>query len=262
VQERIATAEAVIDATGTFGHHNWLGHGGMPAIGELAAEAHIEYGLPDVLGADRGRYASRNVLLVGDGDSAATSLVALAELAAQAPDTWITWVTRERPDDASQTPLRILEDDPLPERARLARRANRLAADDANHVTHLAGTSVEAVAWHADLERFAVRLAGRHAGEMEFDQVIAHVGYRPDERIYAELDVVGRGSPGGAGADSLVTGEPDFYILGAKRLGRDSRHLIAQGLDLVRQLFTLLGDRADLDLYATIAPPVGQAPRA
>jgi hypothetical protein len=227
----------------------------MPAVGELEAAAHIEYGLPDVLGAQRARYASRSVLLVGDGDSAATNLVVLAELAAQAPDTWITWVTRERPDDASQLPVRALDDDPLAERQRLVRRANRLAADDANHVSHLGGTAVEAVAWHGDLERFAVRLGGRHAGEMEFDQVIANVGYRPDESIYAELNV--RQTQG-----NLVTGEPDFYILGAKRLGRDSRFLISQGLDDVRRLFALLGDRAELDLYATMSPLAGQARRA
>lgn len=266
VHQRVATADAVIDATGTYGRHNWLGHGGIPAIGELDAAPHIEYGLPDVLGAMHGRYASRNVLLVGDGDSAATSLVALAELAAQAPDTWITWVTRERPGDPSQTPVRVLDDDPLPERGRIARRANQLAADDANHVTHLGATAVEAITWHADLERFAVRLIGRHAGEMEFDQVIANVGYRPDERIYAELNVERPGSAGGPMPASLVTGEPDFYILGAKRLGRDSRFLISQGLDEVRQLFTILGDRADLDLYATMgqlaSPHVGQARRA
>jgi thioredoxin reductase len=252
VEERVATADAVIDATGTFGHHNWLAHGGMPAVGELAAEPHIEYGVPDVLGVHRCRYASRNVLVVGDGDSAATSVVALAELAGQAPDTWVTWITRERPDDVSPSPVRVREDDPLVQRQRLLRRANELAADDANHVSHFGGTAVEAIAWHGDLERFAVRLLGRHAGEMEFDQVIANVGYRPDERLYAELNVDLRGETSCRVPGGLLTGEPDFYILGAKRFGRDSRFLISHGLDDIRQLFAILGDRADLDLYATM----------
>ena len=51
----------------------------------------------------------------------------------------------------------------------------------------------------------------------------------------------------------LVTPEPDFYVLGAKSYGRDSRFLIAHGLQQIRALFTLIGDRADLDLYATMA---------
>jgi hypothetical protein len=218
--------------------------------------------LPDVLGAERSLYAGRNVLLVGDGDSAATNLVALAELAGQAPDTWITWVTRRNADDAGATPLAVLDDDPLVERARLARLANQLAGDDSNHVSHLGGTMVEAVSWHADLARFAVRLAGRQAGEMEFDRVIANVGYRPDERIYSELQIdhcPTTGAPRAAGHDptsqipALVLREPDFYVLGAKSLGRDSRFLISDGLAQIRALFAILGDRAELDLYATMA---------
>ena len=50
---RIASADVVIDATGTFSGHNWLGEGGIPAIGELIAAPHIDYGMPDILGHDR-----------------------------------------------------------------------------------------------------------------------------------------------------------------------------------------------------------------
>jgi hypothetical protein len=42
-RQRFATADVVIDASGTFGNHNWLGPGGLPALGEQAAEEHIEY---------------------------------------------------------------------------------------------------------------------------------------------------------------------------------------------------------------------------
>ena len=103
LESTLPAADVVIDATGTYGNHNWLGPGGLPALGELAAEPHIEYGLPDVLGAEWGEYANRNILLVGSGHSAATTLVSLAELAAQAPDTWITWVTREELDEKKST---------------------------------------------------------------------------------------------------------------------------------------------------------------
>jgi hypothetical protein len=245
-RERLAAADVVIDATGTYGNHNWLGHGGVPALGELAAEPHIEYGLSDVLGADRERYAARRTLLVGAGYSAATNLVALAELAGQAPDTWITWVTRAGAVEGAPGPMCSLPDDPLPERSRLAAQANRLAADDANHVTWLGGTTVEAITWHADLQRFSARLLGKHAGEFEFDRVIANVGFRGDDRIHDELQV----------PSSLAMGpeaERDFYILGAKSLGRDSRFLLSQGLEQIRAVFVIIADRADLNLYATMA---------
>lgn len=265
-RQRFATADVVIDASGTFGNHNWLGPGGLPALGEQAAEEHIDYGLPDVLGEDRSRYASRSILLVGTGHSAATNLVALAELAAQAPDTWITWVARRELDEKHPQPVPAIPHDPFPERVRLTQRANQLAADDSNHVTLLCGTAVEALTWHADLGRFSVRLMGKHAGELEFDRIIANVGYRPDRRIYRELYVrqdpfhegalgqlADKGLESTADSQSLVQPEPDFYILGAKSIGRDWRFLIGTGLDQVRALFTIIGDRPELNLYATMA---------
>jgi hypothetical protein len=210
-------------------------------------------------------------LLVGDGDSAATNLVTLSELAGQAPDTWITWATRRACDEKLPAPVVPASDDRLPQREQLACTANRLAADDANHVTFYSGTTVEAVAWHADLDRFAVMLAGKHAGDMEFDRIIANVGYRPDGTIHRELQFdqcCATGAPARAAkaqraleeapgsrawdAASLSTTEPDFYILGAKSFGRDSRFLICDGLDQIRALFAIIGDRADLDLYATM----------
>ncbi len=250
-RQRIATADVVIDATGTYGNHNWLGHGGIPAMGEVAAEKHIEYGLPDVLGELQGHYASRNILLVGDGHSAATNLVALADLAAHAADTWITWITRRECDEQNPCPIEPIADDPLPERQRVTRLANRLAADDANHITFYSGTTVESVSWHADPERFSVRLLGKHAGELEFDRIIANVGFRGADHISSELHV--RQGPAAGGPRELVQSEPDFYILGAKSFGRDSRFLIAAGLEQIRELFTIIGDRADLNLYATMA---------
>jgi hypothetical protein len=51
----------------------------------------------------------------------------------------------------------------------------------------------------------------------------------------------------------MLNPEPDFYILGAKSYGRDSRFLIADGLRQVRDLFTIIGDREDLDLYASLS---------
>ena len=54
-----------------------------------------------------------------------------------------------------------------------------------------------------------------------------------------------------AGPETLLNPEPDFYVLGAKSYGRDSRFLISVGLDQIRELFTIIGDRPDLNLYAT-----------
>jgi hypothetical protein len=51
--------------------------------------------------------------------------------------------------------------------------------------------------------------------------------------------------------ERLFTTEPNFYILGAKSLGRHSRFLMADGFRQIRDLFGVIGGRPGLDLYAT-----------
>ncbi len=111
-----------------------------------------------------------------------------------------------------------------------------------------------------------------HASPEKFDRVIANVGYRPDRSLYEELRVVESPRTGGplsacaSPADAtpadpthgtrlhserFLTTEPNFYVLGAKSFGRDSRFVMADGLCQIRSLFGLIGGRGDLDLYAT-----------
>ncbi|WP_420635895.1 hypothetical protein [Candidatus Palauibacter sp.] len=116
-------ARAVFDCSGTWGQPGWAGPGGAPARGERAARRAIEYHLPDPLGAQRDRYAGRRTLLLGAGHSAATTAVALAALARVIPGTRFTWASRR----VSDVPLRPIDEDPLPERAELTRRANAVA---------------------------------------------------------------------------------------------------------------------------------------
>ena len=94
--EACLLAQAVIDVSGTCGTHGWAGANGLPAIGERGVADRIRYGMPDILGADRGRYAGRRIMVLGSGDSALGSLIDLARLADEAPGTIITWVTRNR----------------------------------------------------------------------------------------------------------------------------------------------------------------------
>ena len=87
-------ARAVIDASGTWTSPSPAGASGLPARGERAAADRIRYGMPDVLGAERARYAGRRVLVLGGGDSATGVLLDLAELAVQEPATRVTWARR------------------------------------------------------------------------------------------------------------------------------------------------------------------------
>ena len=54
------------------------------------------------------------------------------------------------------------------------------------------------------------------------------------------------------GSASLVTTEPNFYVLGGKSYGRNPHFLLSIGHAQIRDLFTLIGDRENLDLYQSI----------
>jgi thioredoxin reductase len=265
--EMVTSADVVVDTTGVYGNPNWAGQGGAPAVGERGLRDQIEYGVPDVAGKDRERYANRNTLLIGCGYSAATTVVALAKLAEEEPGTKVTWIVRrERPAG----PVSTIEADRLAERAGLTKAANQLATETSDYVSFRPATSLWRIERDPERNCFRVVLAGEAQEEFEFDNIVANVGYRPDNRIYEELQVhecyasqgpmkLAAALLGAASADcldqtshgaaTLMIPEPNFYILGAKSYGRNSNFLLSIGLDQIRELFTTIGDREDLDLY-------------
>jgi thioredoxin reductase len=263
-RERVEEADVVLDCTGTYGHHRWLGDGGIPAAGETAAGPHIAYGLEDVQGERRGFYAGKTVLVIGDGYSAATTVCGLAAVAEQHPETWVIWVAR----CTSTQPLRRIANDPLRERDRLAVRANNLATRTDGNVEFHPQTVIDGVEFAGQDRGF--RVAARCAGKprtWETDRLIANVGYTPDSGIYRELQVhecyasLGpmslaaallkhAGSDGlpipSPGAAALRNPEPNFFILGAKSYGRNSSFLLRTGFEQVREVFTLITGSQEL----------------
>ncbi|MCU0960176.1 MAG: hypothetical protein MUF48_08735 [Pirellulaceae bacterium] len=263
-------ADIVVDCTGVYGQPLSCGAGGVAARGEAAVRSRIEYGVPDVLGTQRALYAGRRVLVVGAGMSAAATVVALTKLAQRTAQTRVTWSVHRRSDECSASPLDVADDDPLPERQRLVRAVNALAAPGASEVDFRPGTVIDAVEFDESAEEFRVWFAGQ--AELErFDRLVVAVGYRPDRSLYEELRVVDSPRTGGplgvaerllraadaerAGtrplpAAHLVTPEPNFYVLGAKSYGRDPGFLMTGGYRQIRDLFAMIGGRAGLDLYA------------
>jgi len=272
--ERTAIADVVIDCTGTYGNHNWLGQGGIPALGETAAEIKIEYGLPDLCGRDKQQYLGKHTLVVGSGYSAATVVAQLSHLAVdqQYPGMQITWITR---GEAAE-PIRRIAHDRLQSRDELAKQANTLATGNDTGVTHYPATTIVAVQYRGETDDFEVELTGSQSGKFLFDRIIANIGYHPDNKIYSELQVhecYASGGPmklaaqlmssaGDSSADcldqtscgpaSLLNPEPNFFILGSKSYGRNTQFLLSIGLQQIRDLFSIIAERDDLDLYATM----------
>ncbi len=217
IDERIESADVVLDCSGTYPHHNWLGAGGMPCIGETAWLTADQYRLRPITPEE---FANKITLVVGSGFSAATNIVALAELAVSTPRTTVLWVTQSSSRAAEKNgPMPRIPNDPLTERDRLAARANELAR--AGEISQKASrrltnspvvwlpdavvTSITPTSTCRDVTGFYVGLEWlSRAGEgtpcdanespplprrMTVDRILGNVGYRPDRSIYEELQV-------------------------------------------------------------------------
>jgi thioredoxin reductase len=265
--ERVEEADVVLDCTGTYARHRWLGEGGIPAAGELTAEPLISYHLDDVLGDRSAHYAGKTVVVIGSGYSAATTVCTLATLAEKQQETWVIWLAR----GSGSQPIKRVPGDPLKERDRLAVRANTFATRTDGNVEFHPGTVIEAVESAGPDKGF--RITARCGGKprtWEADRVVANVGYTPDTDLYRELQVhecyasLGPMNLAAAlskvasadclsipaqGANTLRSPEPNFYVLGAKSYGRNSNFLMRTGFEQVREVFTLIMGKADLDLY-------------
>ena len=67
---------------------------GFPPLVSASVAAHMAYGMPDVLGRDRARYAGKTVAVLGAGHSAIGTLIDLVKLREAAPDTTVIWLLR------------------------------------------------------------------------------------------------------------------------------------------------------------------------
>ena len=248
--EDTVLARAVIDASGTWTHPNPVGASGTPAIGERGLQHRIAYGIPDVLGKSRERYAGKRILVVGSGHSAFNVLLDLVDLAASEPDTRITWVIR-KPAEHTANLFGGGIADALPARGELGSRVRQLVEHGKLHlvtglnITKLAGTPGGIVVSGLD---------GRDLPAV--DEIIAATGFRPDLAPLSELrlaldpavespvalaplidpNVHSCGSVPPHGAVELSHPERDFYIAGMKSYGRAPTFLMLTGYEQVRSI--------------------------
>jgi hypothetical protein len=248
--ERRYLARAVIDASGTWTTPNPFGAGGLPAAGERAQADRIAYGMPDVLGADRIRYAGKRVLVVGSGHSAFNSILDLVALRDSEPATELVWAIR------GAAPGRKYGgggDDQLPARGALGHAVRGLVDDGSIELVGgfrtLAVTEADGRLLVSDGERLIVA-----------DEVIAATGFRPDLSLLGELrlDLDDRveatralaplidpnlhscGSVPPHGVDELSHPDAGIYIVGMKSYGRAPTFLLRTGYEQVRSVVAAL----------------------
>lgn len=249
--EHEVLAQGVIDASGTVETPNPMGAAGIPAIGEAAAQANIFYGMPDVLGRHRARYAGKRVLVVGSGHSAFNVLQDLARLSEQAPATRIQWALRRH---SLQRVLGGGEADQLKERGRLGITIGRLV--DAGVLRVATDFHVERVERRAD---GLVVLDGLRELPA-VDEIVAATGFRPELGLLSELRIAvdhgtqaplalaplidpnlhSCGSVRPHGAEELQHPDAGVYIVGMKSYGRAPTFLLLTGYEQVRSVVAAL----------------------
>lgn len=266
-------ARAVVDASGTWSTPSPLGMGGIPAVGEHELAARVAYGMPDVLGAARARYAGKRVLVVGGGHSAAGTILALAELARSEPATSIAWAVRGR--DLTRL-FGGGASDGLPARGALGTTLRALVERGALEIhtsTQIRaleprGRRVDAI---GEREGEEVRIEG-------VDEIVAATGARPDLSITRELrlgldpwiestralaplidpNLHSCGSVPPHGHRELEHPEPDYFAVGAKSYGRAPNFLLATGYEQARSVVArLAGDFAAADDVQLVLPETG-----
>ena len=272
-EERRYLASAVIDASGTWTKPNPLGAGGVPAAGEAARAARIAYGIPDVLGADRARYAGRRVLVVGSGHSAFNAILDLVALRESAPATEIAWAIRGGAPDRKYGGGGA---DQLPARGALGESVRALVDDGALEL--VPGFQTRTVADRG--ERIVLADGDRR---IEADEVIAATGFRPDLSLLAELRLAlddrveaarelaplidpnhhWCGSVPPHGADELGHPDSGVYMVGMKSYGRAPTFLLRTGYEQVRSVVAALaGDWEAARRVDLVLPETGVCSRA
>ncbi|MCM3595513.1 NAD(P)-binding domain-containing protein [Metabacillus idriensis] len=265
-------ARAVLDATGTWGNPNPSTSNGIWLNDEKSLRHHIFYGIPDILGKEKERYANKRAAVVGGGHSAINALLELAKLKESHPDTEIIWVMRrKRVEDAYGGE----EKDALAARGELGSRIHQLV--DQKMI------KVETPFLIQNLKRSenGIDMIGTQNGEIRtlsgIDEVIVNTGSRPDFTMVSELrtsidpstestealaplidpNFHNCGTVRPHGEKELRQPEKNFYIVGAKSYGRAPTFLMATGYEQVRSVVAhLSGDqmaaeKVELDLPET-----------
>ncbi len=262
-------AQAVVDASGTWTQPNPLGAGGIPAIGEkeAAAEGIVRYGIPDILGAERARYANSRVAVVGSGHSAQNVIRFLATLAVEEPETTTTWLLR-RPSAGQM--FGGDQNDQLAARGELGASAEKLVSSGA--VDLVTGFRLEQVI-DGSGQVYLLSTDGVKIGP--FDHVIASTGARPDFHIARELrldidpgvestaalgplidpNIHSCGSVPPHGVDELAHPDAGYYPIGIKSYGRAPTFLLATGYEQARSVVAEIAGDHDAARRIELALP-------
>ena len=273
---KVVLADAIVDTSGSWTSPNPAGANGVLALGESTAAKHIVYSIPDILGADRKRYAGKRVAVLGSGHSAVGTLIDLVALKEAAPTTDIVWLVRgDNPEKAFGGGA----NDKLVARGELGSaferfvRGGRLSVQKNFRVTRI-GVDGDQIRLSAE--------TSSSIADILADELIVSTGFRPDFSFLRELRVLvdpsiecppvlaplidpnehSCGTVRPHGARELAHPEPNFYLAGMKSYGRAPNFLMVTGYEQVRSIMAdLAGDKAAAEQVELVLPETGVCSR-
>ena len=266
------TADAVIDASGTWFSPNPAGANGLPATGERELQSRIAYGMPDVAGTARTRYLGKTVAVLGAGHSAIGTLIDLARLQDESPATQAIWLLRgDQPEKAFGGGA----NDKLAARGALGAAFAALVASGRIKVE--TGFRLAEMSETDGRLRLSAGSAccGRHVAA---DELIVATGFRPDLDMLRELrlsldpalecppelaplidpNLHSCGTVRPHGARELGQPESGFYFAGMKSYGRAPTFLMLTGYEQVRSIAAeIAGDHEAARKVELVLPETG-----
>lgn len=269
-------ADAVIDASGTWLTPNPAGANGLPALGERENAARIAYGMPDVTGKDRRRYADKVVAVLGAGHSAVGTLIELAKLKSEARGTEVIWVLRgDNPEKAFGGGV----NDKLVARGELGMALAALVK--AGEIRVEAGFPLTRI--DRDGGRIKLLASSCPGRSIAADELVVATGFRSDLDFVRELRIQldsaiecpmalaplidpnehSCGTVRPHGAAELAQEEPGFYFAGMKSYGRAPTFLMLTGYEQVRSIAAkIAGDDDAAARVELVLPETGVCSRA
>jgi hypothetical protein len=274
---QVTRADAVIDVSGTWTTPNPAGANGLYALGEKDVADRVAYAMPDILGTDRARYAGRAIAVLGAGHSAIGTLISLAHLKREVPETTVIWLLR------GEDPARAFgggANDKLAARGELGSAFASLVAAGLIQVE----SGFRTTRLSLENERLYIASGSTCCGRQVIaDELIVATGFRPNFDFVRELRIRldstvecpvalaplidpnehSCGTVRPHGARELAQDEPGFYFAGMKSYGRAPTFLMLTGYEQVRSIAAdIAGDREAAERVELVLPETGVCSRS